>query len=218
MWLQNVSLDDIVPQRILFGFFPTYRKSPLRPQWDRIMQVLVALVEDPSPRSDVNSLSFCHIDKLDSWKVALDVPFSVIALQLLGRRLQVGDASGIQSPLSFGGFGALTRHLARLTSAITGAVQVQGSRGRPQIASTHTVCWHGHQQQRHLPPQQHVPWAPIAKPSILSSPQADALDSQALAAINAYNPGLSGAWMLQRAMSLRVGQKQVAVSDGCSSA
>ena len=41
--------------------------------------------------------------------------------------------------------------------------------------------------------------------------QADALDSQALAAINAYNPGLSGAWMLQRAMSLRVGQKQVAV-------
>jgi lycopene cyclase CruP len=38
--------------------------------------------------------------------------------------LQVGDASGIQSPLSFGGFGALTRHLARLNSAITGAVQV----------------------------------------------------------------------------------------------
>lgn len=38
--------------------------------------------------------------------------------------------------------------------------------------------------------------------------QAEAVDRQALGAINAYNPGLSGAWMLQRAMSLRVGQQQ----------
>ena len=29
--------------------------------------------------------------------------------------LQVGDASGIQSPVSFGGFGSMTRHLGRLT-------------------------------------------------------------------------------------------------------
>lgn len=35
---------------------------------------------------------------------------------------QVGDASGIQSPLSFGGFGALTRHMSRLTAAVTEAV------------------------------------------------------------------------------------------------
>ena len=35
----------------------------------------------------------------------------------------------------------------------------------------------------------------------------DALDKEALAAINGYNPGLSGAWMLQRAMSIQVGQK-----------
>jgi hypothetical protein len=65
MRLQNVSLDDLVPQRILFGFFPTYRKSPLRPQWDRIMQVLVAVVSDPAPRSDVNRLSFRDIGRLD---------------------------------------------------------------------------------------------------------------------------------------------------------
>ena len=39
------------------------------------------------------------------------------------RVLQVGDASGIQSPLSFGGFGALTRHLGRLRSAITEALE-----------------------------------------------------------------------------------------------
>ena len=37
--------------------------------------------------------------------------------------------------------------------------------------------------------------------------QADALDKQSLALVNAYNPGLSGAWMLQRAMSVRPGEK-----------
>jgi len=34
------------------------------------------------------------------------------------RILAVGDASGIQSPLSFGGFGALTRHLGRISGAV----------------------------------------------------------------------------------------------------
>lgn len=71
---------------------------------------------------------------------------------------------------------------------------------------------------RHLPPQQDAPYVSIDSLAIVLPTQADAFDSQALAAINAYNPGLSGAWMLQRAMSLRVGQKQVAVVDGCSSA
>ena len=33
--------------------------------------------------------------------------------------------------------------------------------------------------------------------------QAQALDKQALATINAYNPGLSAAWMFQRSMSVR---------------
>ncbi len=36
--------------------------------------------------------------------------------------------------------------------------------------------------------------------------QVDALDKQSLARVNAYNPGLSGAWMLQRAMSVRPGE------------
>ncbi|KAF3332129.1 Lycopene cyclase protein [Carex littledalei] len=34
------------------------------------------------------------------------------------RVLQVGDASGIQSPVSFGGFGSMTRHLGRLSTGI----------------------------------------------------------------------------------------------------
>jgi hypothetical protein len=71
---QQVALEDLTIRRILFGTFPTFRSSPLRPAFDRI--------------------------------------------------LQVGDASGIQSPLSFGGFGALTRHLPRLTRAIPEALQV----------------------------------------------------------------------------------------------
>jgi lycopene cyclase CruP len=36
--------------------------------------------------------------------------------------LQIGDASGIQSPLSFGGFGAITRHIQRLTDGISDAL------------------------------------------------------------------------------------------------
>lgn len=39
------------------------------------------------------------------------------------RVIQIGDASGLQSPLSFGGFTALARHIGRLSNAITDAVQ-----------------------------------------------------------------------------------------------
>ncbi|CAA2960648.1 Macrophage migration inhibitory factor homolog [Olea europaea subsp. europaea] len=38
------------------------------------------------------------------------------------RVLQFGDASGVQSPVSFGGFGSLTRHLGRLTMGINEAI------------------------------------------------------------------------------------------------
>lgn len=39
------------------------------------------------------------------------------------RILAVGDSSGTQSPVSFGGFGAMMRHLTRLTNAIDSALQ-----------------------------------------------------------------------------------------------
>ncbi|XP_052179051.1 uncharacterized protein LOC127792561 isoform X2 [Diospyros lotus] len=39
------------------------------------------------------------------------------------RVLQFGDASGIQSPVSFGGFGSLTRHLGRLSTGIQEALR-----------------------------------------------------------------------------------------------
>lgn len=38
------------------------------------------------------------------------------------RILQIGDASGIQSPLSFGGFGATMRHLPRITCGVIDAL------------------------------------------------------------------------------------------------
>lgn len=40
-----------------------------------------------------------------------------------GRSLPVGDSSGSQSPLSFGGFGAMIRHLSRLTAGIDEALR-----------------------------------------------------------------------------------------------
>ncbi|HIK13195.1 MAG TPA: FAD-binding oxidoreductase [Oscillatoriaceae cyanobacterium M33_DOE_052] len=70
---QNVSLDQLEFRRALFGFFPSYRQSPLRSPWDRL--------------------------------------------------IFVGDSSALQSPLSFGGFGALLRHLPRLSAGIHEALE-----------------------------------------------------------------------------------------------
>ncbi|WP_448381327.1 FAD-binding oxidoreductase [Gloeomargarita sp.] len=70
---QGVDVDALMWQRFVFGFFPSYRRSPLGSHWARI--------------------------------------------------LPVGDSSGMQSPLSFGGFGALLRHLPRLLNGIDAALQ-----------------------------------------------------------------------------------------------
>ncbi|MFK8185150.1 MAG: FAD-dependent oxidoreductase [Phormidesmis sp.] len=69
---QNVTLEQLDFVRALFGFFPCYKDSPLRYEWNRT--------------------------------------------------LPVGDSSGSQSPLSFGGFGAMVRHLQRLTKGIDDAL------------------------------------------------------------------------------------------------
>ena len=70
---QGVDAENLELLRILYGYFPTYRQSPLATPFNRI--------------------------------------------------LAVGDASGIQSPLSFGGFGSLTRHISRITNALDEATQ-----------------------------------------------------------------------------------------------
>ena len=70
---QGVELSQIDFQRVLFGFFPSYRDSPIRMPWNRI--------------------------------------------------LPVGDSSGGQSPVSFGGFGSMVRHLKRLTEGTHEALE-----------------------------------------------------------------------------------------------
>ena len=71
---QNLkSLEDVEFKRMLFGYFPTYRNSPLKAKFDRV--------------------------------------------------LQVGDASGMQSPLSFGGLACMLRHLPRISLALTEALE-----------------------------------------------------------------------------------------------
>jgi lycopene cyclase CruP len=71
---QNVELNQLQFERFLFGFFPSYPKSPLHLPWNRI--------------------------------------------------LAVGDSAGGQSPVSFGGFGSMVRHLKRLTLGIDEALKV----------------------------------------------------------------------------------------------
>ena len=70
---QGVELSQLDFKRVLFGFFPAYRDSPIRLPWSRI--------------------------------------------------LPMGDSSGAQSPVSFGGFGSMVRHLQRLTEGIHEALQ-----------------------------------------------------------------------------------------------
>lgn len=69
---QGVELKQLDIKRALFGYFPSYRESPLQTPFHRI--------------------------------------------------LPVGDSSGSQSPLSFGGFGAMVRHLRRLTQGVEEAL------------------------------------------------------------------------------------------------
>jgi hypothetical protein len=70
--LDHLLFQQLTFERLLFGVFPTYRDSPLKPGFDRV--------------------------------------------------LQVGDASGVQSPLSFGGLAALARHLPRLVAGLDDAL------------------------------------------------------------------------------------------------
>ena len=71
---QQIELEQLNFKRFLFGFFPSFRQSPLKMPWSRI--------------------------------------------------LAVGDSSGSQSPVSFGGFGAMVRHLSRLTFGIDEALKI----------------------------------------------------------------------------------------------
>jgi len=53
------------------------------------------------------------------------------------RVLQVGDASGVQSPLSFGGFGALMRHMPRVVDGVSQAIAMDDL-SRQQLSRLNT--------------------------------------------------------------------------------
>jgi len=72
---QQVNLDDVQVERVLFAFFPCFKDSPAKLSFDRI--------------------------------------------------LPVGDAAGHQSPITFGGFAACTRHLGRTTDAVFEALEMK---------------------------------------------------------------------------------------------
>ncbi|NER00958.1 MAG: FAD-binding oxidoreductase, partial [Cyanothece sp. SIO2G6] len=52
------------------------------------------------------------------------------------RMVAVGDSSGNQSPLSFGGFGAMLRHLPRLTQGISEALQIDKSAANQHLSQS----------------------------------------------------------------------------------
>jgi len=69
-------------------------------------------IQDPERDLDIKRILFAY------FPTYRDAPLK----PSFSRVLAVGDASGIQSPLSFGGFGALTRHLSRVGGAISEAL------------------------------------------------------------------------------------------------
>ena len=80
-----------------------------------------------------------------TWRCCLHVWASCVLKPRTPPTPQVGDASGIQSPLSFGGFGALTRHLPRLQTAIAEALEVRPNRSSDQ-GHLHIKCLCCHTQ------------------------------------------------------------------------
>lgn len=54
--------------------------------------------------------------------------------------VQVGDASSASSPISFGGFGAMLRHLERLTDGIDQAL-MQDRLSRQSLALLQVLCY-----------------------------------------------------------------------------
>jgi hypothetical protein len=120
---QGVPLAQLKFRRLLFGGFPCYRDAPLRPQFDRVLQVCQQrfhplhhemLHQTWETLSDGCMLSTSPSNAILTCEQA-DERVSVL--------LQIGDAAAIQSPLSFGGFGAMLRHLPRLVAGVDDALR-----------------------------------------------------------------------------------------------
>lgn len=105
------------------------------------------------------------------------------------RVLPVGDAGGLQSPISFGGFGCCVRHLPRISRAVDEAL-----RGTANTTKT-TTRDRGDQKEKkeHQQPQQH--------------PNDVLLNRHHLQMIQWYLPSLSATGLFHKAMSVEPGNK-----------
>ena len=105
---QGVPLEKIQWKRVLLGGFPCYsRDVPLKPAFDRVIQAgtlscIVVFSDRLLPRTD---------PRQTDPPTHPPTPHSP------------GDASAVQSPLSFGGFASMCRHLPRLQCGIAHALE-----------------------------------------------------------------------------------------------
>ncbi|KAB1200862.1 hypothetical protein CJ030_MR0G006092 [Morella rubra] len=116
---QGVSLKDLEILRVIYGIFPTYRDRLCK---NEALTVFRGMGDYLKWNYSCTSINYGYVlfdsDTLQFLVNRVDSPLPAA----FNRVLQFGDASGIQSPVSFGGFGSLTRHLQRLTTGIYDAI------------------------------------------------------------------------------------------------
>ena len=81
--------------------------------WDNL-PIYQNSIQDPEIDLDVKRVLFAFFPM---------IPIAIHHSSLNGIESSVDDASGIQSPLSFGGFGPSTRHLGRISGAVSDALE-----------------------------------------------------------------------------------------------
>jgi hypothetical protein len=100
----------------MFTYMDADEKRPslemLMEEYWRLLPKYQPSIKNPETDLDVKRVLFAY------FPTYTDSPLK----PQFSRVLPVGDASGIQSPLSFGGFGALTRHLDRISTAVDEAI------------------------------------------------------------------------------------------------
>ena len=127
----DVCNDSGLKQQIFWEAFPA-GSGPT----DRTTYMFTYVDSDPA-RPSLTSMLERYFDLLPAYQGVASVEELTLQRVLFGcfptyrdsplapswdRVLAVGDASGIQSPLSFGGFGALSRHLGRIANAVDDAL------------------------------------------------------------------------------------------------
>ena len=116
----GIGRNNVEKSDVKTTYMFTYMDAdPARPSLEMLMEDYWNLlptyqpsIQDPETDLDVKRVLFAYFPTYQ------DSPLQ----PQYSRLLATGDASGIQSPLSFGGFGALTRHLERITDALDQAL------------------------------------------------------------------------------------------------